>query len=138
MKLYDSLFNRIRTILNKYIDIDDDFINILASDIIFTYFQDKLGMTHYLWIVGDNNTGKSNILLVFSILCYRALYDTSITPANIYNFCGSLEEGQGTIIEDEMDDIDFQDEKKKLYKQGHKSGTKVTRMYDNNNNLRTQ
>ena len=64
----DSLFNRIRTILKKYIDLDDDFINILAGDIIFTYFQDRLGMTHYLWIVGDNNTGKSNILLVFSIL----------------------------------------------------------------------
>jgi hypothetical protein len=128
-----SLFNRIRTILKKYIDLDDDFINILAGDIIFTYFQDRFGMTHYLWIVGDNNTGKSNILLIFSILCYRAVYDTSITPANIYNFCGSLEEAQGTIIEDEMDDIDFQDEKKKLYKQGHKSGGKVTRMYDNNN-----
>ena len=42
----------------------------------------------------------------------------------------SLEEGQGTIIEDEMDDIDFQDEKKKLYKQVIGAVRKVTRMYD--------
>ena len=72
----DSLFKRIKSILKKYIDIDEDFINILAADIIFTYFQDKLGMTHYLLIVGDNNTGKSNILLVFSFLAYRPILDT--------------------------------------------------------------
>ena len=102
----DSLFNRVKNELKKYIDIDDDFINILSADIVFTYFQDRLGMTHYLLIVGDNNTGKSNILLVFSFLGYRAIYDTAITPANIYNFGSQLEEGQCIIIEDEIDDID--------------------------------
>jgi hypothetical protein len=130
----DSLFQLVKSLWTRYIDIDEDFINICASDTIFSYFQDKMGMCHYLLIVGDNNTGKSNILLLFSILCYRALYDTSITPANIYNFCGQLEEAQGVIIEDEMDDIDFQDEKKKLYKVSYRSGTKITRMYDNINN----
>ncbi len=90
----DSLFRKVKSILKKYIDLDEDFINILAADIIFTYFQDKLGMTHYLLIVGDNNTGKSNILLVFSFLGYRPVLDVSITPANIYNFGSQLEEGQ--------------------------------------------
>ena len=69
-------------------------------------------MTHYLLIVGDNNTGKSNILLVFSFLGYRSVLDTAITPANIYNYGSQLEEGQCIILEDEIDDIDFQDEKK--------------------------
>ena len=50
-----------------------------------TYFQDKLGMTHYLLIVEDNNTGKSNKLLGFSLLGYRPVLDGAITPANIYN-----------------------------------------------------
>ena len=129
----DSLFNRVKSELTKYIDVDEDFINILAADIIFTYFQDKLGMTHYLLIIGDNNAGKSNILLTFSILGYRAILDIDITPANIYNFGSQLEEGQITLIEDEIDDIDFQDEKKKLYKVSYRSGTKVTRMYESNN-----
>ena len=127
----DSLFNRVKIILKNYIDIDDDFINILAADILFTYFQDRLGMTHYLLIVGDNNTGKSNILLVFSFLGYRPVYDIAITPANIYNFGNQLEEAQNIIIEDEIDDIDQQIEKKKLYKQSYRSGTKVTRIYEN-------
>ncbi len=106
---------KVKTILKKYIDLDDDFINILAADIIFTYFQDKLGMTHYLLIVGDNNTGKSNILLVFSFLGYRPVLDISITPANIYNFGSQLEEGQCLSLEDEIGDIDDQFDKKKMY-----------------------
>jgi hypothetical protein len=90
-------------------------------------------MTHYLLIVGDNNTGKSNILLVFSFLGYRPVLDTAITPANIYNFGSHLEDGQCIILEDEIDDIDDQADKKKFYKSSYRAGTKVTRMYDNNN-----
>ena len=132
----DSLFTKVKkTTLKKYIDLDDDFINILASDVIFTYFQDKLGMTHYLLIVGDNNTGKSNILLVFSFLGYRTILDVAITPANIYNFGSQLEEGQCVIIEDEISDIDDQFEKKKMYQVSYRAGTKVTRMYDNNSSV---
>ena len=130
-KTLDSLFQLLKSLWSKYIDMNEDFINVCVADTIFSYFQDKMGMCHYLLIVGDNNSGKSNILLLFSLLGYRPLYDISITPANIYNFCGQLEEGQGVIIEDEIDDIDFQDEKKKLYKVSYRSGTKVTRMYDN-------
>lgn len=116
----------------KALDLDDDFINILTADIIFTYFQDRLKMTHYLLIVGDNNTGKSNILLVFSFLGYRPVLDTAITPANIYNFGSHLEDGQCIILEDEIDDIDDQSDKKKYYKSSYRAGTKVTRIYDNN------
>ena len=128
----DSIFKKIKSILKKYIDIDEDFINILAADIIFTYFQDKLGMTHYLLIVGDNNTGKSNILLAFSFLGYRPVLDISITPANIYNFGSQLEEGQCIILEDEIGDIDDQFDKKKMYQSSYRTGTKVTRIYDSN------
>jgi hypothetical protein len=130
----DSLLRRVKGILKKYIDIDDDFINVVAADIVFTYFQDRLGMTHYLLIVGDNNTGKSNILLVFSILGYRSILDTSITPANIYNFGSQLEEGQHTILEDELGDIDEQLDKKKMYQVSYRTGTHVTRMYESNFN----
>jgi hypothetical protein len=130
----DSLFKTIKSILKKYIEIDDDFINILAADVIFTYFQDKLGMTHYILIIGDNNTGKSNILLVFSLLGYRAILDTAITPANIYNFGSQLEEGQHIITEDELGDIDEQSDKKKMYQVSYRTGTKVTRMYENSTN----
>ena len=54
--------------------------------------------------------GKSNALRIFDQLGYRPLFDTSITPANIYNFLGRYEEGQGIILEDEIDYIEKQEE----------------------------
>ena len=87
-------------------------------------------MTHYLFFVGDNNTGKSNALSVLEQLAYRPLKDVNISPANIYNFLGQSEEGQGIILEDEIDDIEEQQEKMKIYKSGYTMGSKVTRMYD--------
>ena len=35
----DSLFQKVKGILKKYIDMDDDFINILSADVIFTFFK---------------------------------------------------------------------------------------------------
>ena len=119
-------------------DADDFHITICAADIIFTYFHDKLGMTHYLLFVGDNNVGKTNNLRVFQHLAYRPLCDVSITPANIYRFLGSIEEGQGIILEDEIDNIDGQDEKMKIYKAGYMTGTKVSRNDDTSSGRRSQ
>jgi hypothetical protein len=124
----DSLFYKVKAIWAKYIDAEDYHIVICAADTIFTYFQDKLGMTHYLLFVGDNNVGKTNNLIVFQYLGYRPLFDTSITPANIYQFLGSMEEGQGIILEDETDHIEQLEEKMKIYKVGYKTGAKVSRM----------
>lgn len=125
---FDSLFQKLKAVWRKYIDANDDHITICASNTIFTYFQDKLGMTHYLLFVGDNNTGKSNNLVVLQYLGYRPLFDTSVTAANIYQFFGGIEEGQGIILEDEADNIDRNDEKMRIYKVGYKSGTKVSRI----------
>jgi hypothetical protein len=126
----DGLYNWVKSVWKKYIDADDFHIVICTADTFFGYFQDKLGMTHYLLFVGDNDVGKTNNLTVFQQLGYRALFDISITPANIYRFYGSVEEGQGIILEDEIDDIDDQREKKKLYQGGYNSGKKVTRSDD--------
>jgi hypothetical protein len=52
----DTLYQKVKSILEKYIDADKDHIAICAADTIFTYFQDRLGMTHYLLFVGDNTT----------------------------------------------------------------------------------
>jgi hypothetical protein len=124
---FDTLYLTVKEIWSKYIDTDNDHLTICAADTIFTYFQDKLGMTHYLLFVGDNGSGKSNNLKVLQYLGYRALFDTSITAANIYQFLGGIEEGQGIILEDEADSIDQDISKMKIYKVGYQSGTKVTR-----------
>jgi hypothetical protein len=88
-------------------------------------------MTHYLFFVGALDSGKSNRLMVFHFLAYRNFMSTDVTPSNIYRFFGSQQEGQGTICEDEADDLDESPEKMKIYKSGYTTGFKVARNEDN-------
>jgi len=46
----------------KYVDADDFHISICAADTIFTYFQDKIGLTHYLFFVWVNGLANPTIL----------------------------------------------------------------------------
>jgi hypothetical protein len=126
----DSLFDRTLSLWKKYIDADDFHLKICAADTIFTYFQDRVGMTHYLFFVADNDAGKSNNLLVFNILGYRNLMSTSMTYANVYNFLGDKDEGVGTICYDEADNIDENHDIMGIFKEGYTTGHPVVRTLD--------
>jgi hypothetical protein len=119
---FDSLHRKVKSIWEKYVDADDFHISICAADTIFTYFQDKIGLTHYLFFVGGNGSGKSNNLTVLHFLAYRNMMSSGMTAANVYQFLGSREEGVGTICEDEADNIEEDREKMKVYKNGYTTG----------------
>ena len=123
----DSLYRKEKAIWLKYIDADDFHISICAADTIFTYYQDRMGLTHYLFFIGGNNCGKSNNLLVLKYLAYRNFTSTDMTAANIYQFLGSGEEGQGTLCEDEADRIDEDRQKMAIHKNGYIKGFPVAR-----------
>ncbi len=123
----DSVYKKVKSIWKKYIDADDFHISICAADSIFTHYQDRLGLTHYLFFVGNNSSGKSNNLHVLHFLGYRNMMSTDVTSANIYQFLGSGEEGVGTLCEDEADDIDEDRDKMRIYKNGYTTGNPVLR-----------
>jgi hypothetical protein len=123
----DTSYSRVKAIWSKYIDADDFHISICAADTIFTYYQDKIGLTHYLFFVGNNGSGKSNNLTLLHFLAYRNFTSTDMTAANIYQFLGSDEEGQGTLCEDEADRIDEDRQKMAIYKNGYITGFPVAR-----------
>jgi hypothetical protein len=123
----DTTYKKVKSIWSTYIDADDFHISICAADTIFTYIQDKIGMTHYLYFVGNNGSGKSNNLLVLKFLAYRNFTSTDMTAANIYQFLGDREEGQGTLCEDEADRIDEDRQKMAIYKNGYITGFPVAR-----------
>ncbi|HJS81987.1 MAG TPA: hypothetical protein VJ742_04045, partial [Nitrososphaera sp.] len=123
----DSLYHKVKSIWAKYIDADDFHLSICAADTIYSYYQDKIGLTHYVFFVGNNSSGKSNNLRVFQQLAYRNMTSTDVTAANIYQFLGSDEDGQGTLCEDEADSIDEDREKMRIYKQGYTTGFPVLR-----------
>lgn len=123
----DTIYKKVKSIWSTYIDADDFHISICAADTMFTYIQDKIGMTHYLYFVGNNGSGKSNNLLVLKFLAYRNFTSTDMTAANIYQFLGDREEGQGTLCEDEADRIDEDRQKMAIYKNGYITGFPVAR-----------
>lgn len=123
----DTLFQKVSLQWKKY-SCADEFENaICAADTIFTYYQSCFGMTHYLFFVGSPDSGKSNKLHLFNVLAYRNFMSSDMTAANIYRHLGSIQEGQGTICEDEVDDLDDNREKMKIYKNGYVSGVRVPR-----------
>jgi hypothetical protein len=126
-KSLDSIYRKVKSIWLEYINADDFHISLCAADTIFTYFQDKIGLTHYPFFVGGNNSGKSNNLTVLHFLAYRNMLSSSMTAANIYQFLGSSEEGLGTICEDEADNIDEDHDKMRIYKNGYTTGIPVFR-----------
>jgi hypothetical protein len=123
----DTLYNTSKSLWSKYVDGDGSHIALCAADSIYTYFQDKIGLTHYLFFVGNTGAGKSNNLLLINFVGYRNL-STDVTPANVYQFLGIREEGQGTICEDEADDIDTNTVKMRIYKNGYTKGHPVARI----------
>ena len=123
-----SLFKDVKSIWKKHVDADNFHISICAADTIFSYLQDKIGLTHYLFFIGNNGYGKSNNLVLFHYLGYRNMMSTDVTPANIYQYLGSLQEGMGTLCEDEADNLDINTDKMRIYKNGYASGFPVFRM----------
>jgi hypothetical protein len=49
----DALYKQVKSICKKYVDADDFHLSICAADTVFTNFQDRLGLTHYFFFVGE-------------------------------------------------------------------------------------
>jgi hypothetical protein len=95
---------------------------------IFTYYQDRVGTTHYVFYVGPPGCGKTNNLTLYQELAYRCMCSSGLTGPNMYQFLGIGEEGNGTIAEDEADDIDENRDKMKVYKNGTQRGKPYFRL----------
>ena len=111
---------------------------ILAADTLYSYFQEKFGATHYNIFIGENGSGKNSALLFFKMLGYRVFYITAASPANYYTFLGEIQEGQGTIAEDEADDIGYNKDKQKILKTGYARGGNVPKVEFSKNGGRNQ
>jgi hypothetical protein len=133
----DTLYlNLVKPLWKKYIDADNLHLSLCAFDTIATYSQDHLGLTHYLFFVGNNNSGKSNNLYLLHSLAYRNIMSTDMTSANIFRSLGSLDEGQVTICEDELDDLEDDRDKKRIYVNGYCTGVPVFRTEEGPNRSR--
>jgi hypothetical protein len=121
----DTLYQTVKSNLRHYVNVDDHYLVVMASDIILSYFQDKFPTMHYDIFVGDNGSGKNSAQLTISRLGYRVYYLVSASAPNYFTAYGNVEEGQVTIAEDEVGDIDKDYQKQKILKSGYASGGTV-------------
>jgi len=125
---FDSLFSIVETEFRKYVNVEPYYYTLLVGDTIWSYFQDRFGYTHYVIIVGDNDSGKNSALSVYRYLGYRVFYITSASAANYYTVLGNKEEGQVTTAEDEADDMIEDKDKINVIKTGYATGGSVPKV----------
>ena len=134
------LYKDVRQYFTKdyFVDTEPRNSTVLALYTITSYFQDKFSTTVYIWLIGDNGSGKNSILITYSWLGYRVFYMAGASGANICEYLGTVEEGQGTIAEDELGDLDYDAYKRLLYMTGYASGGSVPKVLDGNTKGREQ
>lgn len=99
---------------------------LVTGNLAMTYSQEWISTVHYPYFVGEYGSGKTTAISLCGILGYRCLVTGSMTYAGIYNTLGNDEEGEGTIAEDEAQDMDKN--KSSLYKDSYKKGKTVPRV----------
>jgi len=125
---FDSLFSTVETEFRKFVKVEEHYYTLLVGNTILSHFQDKFPVTHYIIIVGDNDSGKNSALLVYRFLGYRVFYVTSASAPNYYTVLGNREEGQVTIAEDEAQDLPFDKDKANVVKTGYATGGNVPKV----------
>ncbi len=120
----EELLEQLESKIKSYIDVNDNNRLVILIDTFLTYCQDQIDTVHYLFVVGDTESGKSTIGHLIKNVGYRVLYQTDLYYAGIYNFYGTREEANGTIIEDEAQNLDSNKDKIRLYKNSYTRGSK--------------
>ena len=100
----------------------------LQQILLYSYFQEKVWCNSLQYIHWRKWFGKNSALLFFKMLGYRVFYVTAASAANYYTFLGEIQEGQGTIAEDEADDIGYNKDKQRILKTGYASGGNVPKV----------
>jgi len=134
-----ELVEMIRAKVNRFIAASEEERAIFTAYSLMSYCPELFEKVPYLYLVGDNSSGKSHTLQLLAYLCYRPLYGVSIPPADIYSYLGK-ERGDPpmTILEDEFQGSDRDTEKMKIYKAGYKRGARVPRIAIDQNGRRRQ
>lgn len=118
----DILLDKIKEQLTKCVIVSDLDLHLILGDVMLTYEQEHVNTIHFLFVVGETESGKSTVAHFFRWLGYRCLYGEDIPNADIYNFLGTDEEGAGTISEDEAQEIGINREKIRTYKNSYSKG----------------
>lgn len=122
----EDLFWKIRREFQRFVDVESIWIDVLSACTLLTHQQEKLQTVPYIYLYGDNESGKSTVLQVLKFLCYRPMYGVTVPAADIYGYLDDVD-SIGCVLEDEVQGIKKDIDKIKIYKAGYKQGAVVPR-----------
>jgi len=129
----DVMWDKAKQFILTYMDFTEPEVHAILSlaAIKLTYLSDWFRAVPYLFGLGDTDSGKSQWAReIMARHCFRALYSEDLPGADIYEF---LTNSGATIIEDEVQGLEKNPQKMKLYKGGYTAGSKVPRILINKN-----
>lgn len=122
----EDLFWKVRNEFHSFIDVESIWKDLLAACVLLSYQQEKLMTVPYIFLYGDNESGKSTVLQLLNVLCYRPMYGVTVPAADIYGYLEDVD-SIGCVLEDEVQGIRKDIDKIKIYKAGYKEGAVVPR-----------
>ncbi|MFX0199461.1 MAG: hypothetical protein ACFFCW_25345, partial [Candidatus Hodarchaeota archaeon] len=66
----EDLFWKVRRQFQIFIDVEPIWLEVLTAFVLLSYQQEKLLTVPYLFLYGDNESGKSTVLQLLKFLCY--------------------------------------------------------------------
>jgi hypothetical protein len=122
----EVLYGWIRAEFDLFLDLESCWKDYLAACVLLSYQQEKMRTVPYVYFVGDNESGKTVALNLFNWLCYRPMLGVTIPPADVYGYLDDSD-APGTILEDEAQGLNKDQDKAKIYKAGYKKSSVVPR-----------
>jgi len=86
----DVLLERIERFLSCCLDLDSNYLFLLACFVISTWLADWLPVAPYIALVGLPGSGKSTALHALYLICRRGMITTDISSAAFYQACDRL------------------------------------------------
>jgi len=122
----EELYQMIYQEFDYHLDLETIWKNVLCTCVLLTYQQEKVQSVPYIFMYGDNESGKTTVLELLNEFCYRPMFGVTVPAADLY---GYLEDADCilTILEDEIQGVEKEVDKIKIYKSGYKKGAVVPR-----------
>lgn len=122
-----ELFLAIIDYLKNYIELPDNFYNIVAIYCMMTWVFEQFSEVAYLRVLGDPGTGKTRFIKTISHIAYKPMIASgSATPSVLFRIIDLV---GGTFVFDEADfqGSDMWKEMIKILNSGHTFGCPVLR-----------
>jgi len=130
-----EIFEKVLSEVKRFTDLEHESQVLISAAILLSYVQERFDTLPYIYLLGDHESGKSHTLRLIAELAYRPLFGVSIPAADLFTYLGN-DDFTPTILEDEIQGVERDLEKAKIWKAGYKRGAKVPRIINENRDIR--